>query len=308
MCTRFRQFAAFAVACGAFSIVAPPARAQVLGQQRTVNLPAFKSTGEFVGMSGNYMKCVLDGQPVYVQFDQQSKVKVTGTATVDFLAPKMYVQFKGTFDRHGKGAEPIKEFTIFTPDSNNPIGAVEAGGGSAFEEPAAKKKGPQPATTDYAISGQITSMHNGLMFVNCGKMKVKAEIAPDATVKLDSSDPSWASSGDKVSIDGGKIAPGRVLGRDVTIELARPLEAKKKTHAYHATDKTTTATDKSTDKTTDKSTDKSTDKATGKPADKSTDKGAADKGATDKGATDKGATDKSTDAKKPADGGDAFGK
>ncbi|HEX3997710.1 MAG TPA: hypothetical protein VHX65_04070 [Pirellulales bacterium] len=309
MRTRSRQLAACTISCTAFLLFAPAARAQLQPGlqpgQRVINLPTFKTTGEYVGMSGGYMKAILDGTQVIVQFDaQKSKVKVTGRATADFLAPGMYVQFKGTFDRFGKGTEPIKDFVIFSPDANNQPGAYEAGGGNAFDEPAPRKKGPHPKTTEYSCAGRITAAHKNIINVNCGNLKVKAEVAPDAKVKLDASDPSWASPGDKLTISGAKLGGDRVLGIDVAIELARPLEPKKK-HGTHLA--ATSTEEKSTEKTTDKN---------AKPADKTdkdkpkTDKAAGDKAGDAKSGDAKGADTKAGDAKnpnakKPADNADA---
>ena len=253
----YRKIAIFAAAIGAALLFVPSARAQYLyrPKQQVINLPTFKTTGEYVGMQGGYMKCILDGTPVIVQFvNQKSKVKVTGTATPDFMAQGMYVRFTGTFDRHGKGTDPIKEFTLFTPDADNQIGAVEAGGSSSslFSEPAPtatkEKKAPPAQTATYTISGNIVSVHKNQMIVSAGsRTKYRFEVAPDATVKVDVSYPSWASQGDKVTISGAKLGNGRVVGVDVAIELSKPLEPKKKTHGYHATEKSSTSTvDKAT--------------------------------------------------------------
>jgi hypothetical protein len=139
-------------------------------------------------------------------------------------------------------------------------------------------------------------------------MKVKADVAPDATVKLEASDLSWASSGDKLTITGGILGPGRAICTEATIQLAAPLTGKKKSHFYHAaeksadkvadkpaksTDKTDKAADKS-DKTTDKG-DKATDKSNDKTAkaDAAPGKAAPDTATSDKAAADKAAADKS---------------
>jgi hypothetical protein len=238
MLNQIRWIAAFG--CGMLLLLAQAAQAQYLqpAQPKIVTLKNFSTKGEYVGMSGGYMKCILDGTPVTVQFDPtKSKIKVTGTAMADYLGPGMYVQFKGTFNRFGKGTEPIKEVQIFTPDANNSVGAFSSAG-NAFDESssAGKKKGPAAATTMYQIAGKITAAHKILdkiaIIVDCGTgTKYKAEIAPDATVKLDSSDPaSWASQGDKVTISGAILGPGRALGLNVSIELANPLTGKKKSH------------------------------------------------------------------------------
>lgn len=298
MSAQLRRLVACMVGCGVISLLAPMASAQQAGQPKP--LPKdFDTKGEFEGMAGNYMKCILDRNPTYVRFDQKSVVKVTGTATPDFLDKGMFVQFKGTFDRHGKGTEPIKEFVIFTPDANNAVGAVESGSGNAFEESGAgKKKGPPPATVTYDVAGRITSAHNNLLFLDCGNKKLRAEVAPDATVKLAASDPSWASPGDLVKIKGSVDQPahGVALAKEVSIQLSQQLVPRKKGHLA-----------KVVEKPTDKTADKPADTKDKKGADpKATDKGATAKGAADKSGTAKGAADKAAaDAKKPDDKPDA---
>jgi hypothetical protein len=300
MLTRSRRIAAFAFGCGMILLLAPAAQAQLYPQRtnqpQIITLQRFPTkTGEYLGMSGGYMACMLDGAKVMVQFDKNSKLKVTGMATPDALATGMYVQFKGTFDRHGKTTEPIKDVVIYTPDARNQPGAFEAGNGGALEERAAgKKKGPVPATTMYQISGKITAVHRNTVSVDCGNLKVKAEIAPDAAVKLESSDPALASAGDKISISGIILpAPGRALCSDAVIELATPLTGKKKSHVAKVADKVADKTTKTTDKTTDKP-DKAVDKTTDKPAkgDAAADKAPPGKAAPDKTPPDKTAPEK----------------
>ncbi len=308
MLTRFRGIAAIVFGFGMISLLAPAAHAQ----QATPLPKDFDVKGEYVGMAGSYMKCILNGNPMFVRFDQKSKVKVTGTATADFLDKGMFVQFKGTFDRHGKGMEPIKEFVIFTPGPNNPTGAFADGGGgaNAFEEQqnATKKKGPPPATSMYEIAGRITAAHNNLLSIDCGNMKVRAEVASDAKVKLEAADPSWASPGDIVKVNGSVDQPPRgvALAKDVSINLANQLVPRKKGHTATVADKTPSkAGDKSTDKAdkTSKTTDKTAkgDDA----ADKDDKKVAEKKGAEKKGADPKASDAKAADTKKPDDKADA---
>jgi hypothetical protein len=314
MSTRLRRMIALAFGCAMISILATAALAQA--QQPTPLPKDFDTKGEFEGMAGNYMKCLLNGNLMFVRFDQKSKVKVTGTATADFLDKGLFVQFKGVFDRHGKGTEPIKEFVIFSPDANSSLGALESGG-NAFDEPTpGKKKGPPPPTAMYDVAGRITASHNNLLSIDCGNKKLRAEVAPDATVKLDASDPSWASPGDLVKIKGSVDQPphGVALAAEVSIQLSKPLAPRrKKVPGAKTADK---ASDKAADKTSkgpDKA-DKATDKtAKGDPADK-TDKKAADpkagdskapdKAAADKAPADKAAADKAAEAKKPDDKAD----
>lgn len=303
---RFRRMMTFALACGTTVWFAAAAVAQQA--QPPKPLPKdFDVKGEFEGMAGNYMKCILNGNPTYVRFDQKSTVKITGTATVDFLEKGLFVQCKGTFDRSGKSTEPIKEFVIFTPGPNSPIGAEESGAGNAFDEPTpSKKKGPAPATMAYDVAGRIMVVHNNLVTIDCGRKKLRAEVAADATVKLDATDPSWAAPGDIVKIKGSVDQPPHnvALAKDVSIQLSTQLVPRKK-HGLKVADKTP---GKTTDKAAEKNTDKTTDKTADKAADKNdkTPKGnAADpKGADPKAVDPKATVDKSAktaDAKKPDD-------
>jgi hypothetical protein len=259
MSAQFRRIVAFAFGCGMISLATAALAQQA--QQPTPLPKDFDVKGEFEGLSGNYMKCILNGNPMLVHFDDKSKIKVTGTATADFINKGLFVRFKGTFDRHGKGTEPIKEFVIFTPDADNSVGAVESGGSNAFDEPTpGKKKGPPPPTAMYEVAGRITAAHLNLITVDCGNMKIRAEVAPDATVKLDSSDLSWASSGDLAKVKGSVDQPphGTAIASEVSIELSTPLAPRKKGHLAKVADKTA---DKSSDKTADTKDKKAGDKA-----------------------------------------------
>ena len=262
MLNRYQPAVAFAFGCTLVSLFASAVQAQQLYPQRpnqpqVITYPVFHNKiGEYAGMQGSYMKCILDGTQVMVQFQKTSKVKVTGMATADALAPGMFVQFQGTFNRFGKGMDPIKDVVIYAPDATTQPGAYAAGGSVLDEPTSSKKKGPVPATSTYQISGKITSAHKNTIHVDCGNMKVKADIAPDATVKLDTSDLSWASPGDKINITGAILGPARALCVEATIELAAPIAGKKKSHPAHVAEKTA-------DKTVDKAADK-----VAKPADK----------------------------------------
>jgi hypothetical protein len=317
MSIQFRRIAVFAFGCAGAFLLAPAAQAQVpqTRQPQVITLQNFSGKGEYVGMAGPYMKCLLDGTLVTVQFDKSTKIKVTGAATADYLAAGMYVAFKGTFDRHEKGTEPIKEVQLFTPDANNQPGAYAIGSGAGFNDPnSSKKKTPPAATKDYQIAGRITAAHKNTINVDCGNLKVKAEIAPDATVKLDTSDVAWASPGDKMNISGAILGPGRALGLNISIELSNVLTGKKKNHVAKVVDKLadkSIKTDKANADKTDK-TDKADPAADKKAADpkasdakvgdaKVGDPKLADPKATDPKAGDAKAIDKAADTKKPDD-------
>ena len=303
MSARFRQFVVFAFGCGLISLVAPMASAQ---QAQPKPLPKdFDVKGEYDGIQGSYMICILNGNRTLVRFDQKSKIKVTGTATVDFLEKGLFVRFKGVFDRKGKSTEPIKEIVIFTPGPDTVLAAEEGGAGNAFDETGPKKKAPPSATVAYDVAGRITAAHNNLLSIDCGRKKLRAEVAPDAKVTLDATDPTlFASSGDIVKIKGTMDQPPHnvALALDVSIKLATQLAPRKK-HSVKVADKTGgKVADKTTDKTGDKTTDKTGkgDATSDKDDKKGADPKAGDGKAIDK-TTDKTATGKAADAKKPDD-------
>jgi hypothetical protein len=313
MSARYRRIAAFVFGCGMIAMFAPAARAQ---QATPLPKDFDKVKGEFESIAGNGMICVLNGNRMFVRFDKKSKVYVTGTATVDALEKGMFVKFSATLDRHGKGTEPIKALVIFTPDADHPVGVILTGSGptNAFEESnPTKKKGPPPLISMYDVAGRILVIHNNLLTVDCDGKKVRVEVAPDATVKLDATDPFWASSGDIITIKGSVDQPphGVVLAENVYIKLANPLVSRRKGHGTKVVDKVVDKTTKSTDKTAKG--DAATAKADPKVADpkagdsKTTDSKAADSKSTDSKTTDSKAADSKAGGSKPADKSTAKG-
>jgi hypothetical protein len=205
----------------------------------------FHASGEYEGASGGVVKAVLDGKPWYLKPDKGAKVHLTGSATADFLAPGMFVKFKAEVDRKGKANAPVTDFVIFTPDPLNQVGATAAG--NSFEEPG--KKPAANATTAYDFAGRIVGVKKGVLSVNCGNMTAQVEAAPEATVKIDVQDASFASSGDKIDVKGWYQREGYGMVSDVTVELANTLTGpKKRTHGVaKPVDKTATTPDAKTD-------------------------------------------------------------
>ena len=101
-------------------------------------------------------------------------------------------------------------------------------------------------------------------------------------MKLEAADPSWASPGDIVKVNGSVDQPPRgvALAKDVSINLANQLAPRKRGHAATAADK---APGRAGDKWTDKAdkTSKTTDKTakSDDAADKDDKKGRRKKGA-----------------------------
>ncbi len=202
--------------------------------------------GEFEVANGGIVKAVLDGKVWYLKFDKGAAVNVTGKATTDFLAPGMYVNFKADLDHRGKAAAPVTELEIFTPDNLHPVGATTAGG--AFAE--TPKKGAASATpTAYTVAGRVSSMHKGSMTVACGNMTVRADVSPDAAIKIDVSDPAWVAAGDKIEVTGYFMREGYGMVSKMAVDIANPLTGpRKKGAAKKPADKTADKSDKA-DKT-----------------------------------------------------------
>ncbi len=261
---------------------------------------------EAVGAAG--FAAVLDGQPWKVAFEpkKQLKIEVTGSATPEFLAPGMFVKFKGDFDKKGKATAEVKDLEIFTLNEKEPLGATKSGG--AFETAAPQKGPPSNLPTTYEIAGRITGMKKGTMIVSCPNLTVHADVAPDATIKVNVADLSLASAGDKIEVKGWYMKGKEGLGYadEVTVQLTNPLSGPKKkgTHLAKVTDKTAGKSTAAGDAASpdDKKTDKPKNLTDPKAGDAKTDATKTDATKTD--ATKAG--DKATDPK--ADNKDATTK
>jgi hypothetical protein len=184
-------------------------------------------------------------QRCMVVLTPQTKVELTGTASVDALRPGVGVRFTAAMDKQGVVKEKVSQLTIFTPSQENPLGfwsaesAPAAGGapagGAPAEAPAgdpfgfgkklddltgkpsgkpAGKSAGKPAgkaaateTGNYLIAGRVTAFHagTGKLQLTTGNAVIKAEVAPDAQVDLKLADYSLARKGDRVTVSGQTI-------------------------------------------------------------------------------------------------------
>ncbi|HEV3416255.1 MAG TPA: hypothetical protein VG056_05565 [Pirellulales bacterium] len=233
--------------------------------------------GQMEAVGNGVFKAVLDGDPWVIKLEKNAKVMVKGTATADFLMPGLFVKFKGDIDKKGKAAEQVKELEIFTPSENDPLGATPTG--NALDASTLKKT-PSVVPSPYDIAGRISAIKKGAIIVACPGMTVHAEVAPDAKVKVNVADLSFASPGDKMEAKGWFIKgkEGYAYASEVTVDMANPLTGPKKKVPLHAT----------------KSADKSTDSAAVTPDAKKPDKAA-------NGPDPKAADDKKPDDTKTAD-------
>ena len=179
----------------------------------------------------------------------QTKLVVTGTATADFLAARMYVRFTAEFDKHGNVKDKISQLTIFTPSQDTYLGVRPAEGGSETGAAAEQDKfgaaagggadggkrhvkagGAMPAGV-YSVAGQITGVQKGTLTVAVGGAALKIEVADDAKIDVRVADYRFARQGDKISVKGkmlpGKPGLGQAAGGHVKIEAAEPFSGAK---------------------------------------------------------------------------------
>ncbi len=271
---------------------------RVVQQQPQQQKQELHGKGEFDAVGNGGLIAELDGARWLLKFEQKPKVIVSGTATVEALAPGMFVKFKGEFDKKGKASAEINDLEIFTPNEKEPLGATPSGA-SPFDSPM-PKKGPATTPTAYDIAGRITSIKKNSITVACPGMTVHGDLAPEAAITVNVADLTFASPGDKIEVRGwyAKGQEGRGYATEVQVQLSNQLTGPKKRGAHPAA--------KTGDKTADKATDKSGDADAGdktkKPADSKTAAGkAADakKAAADKKANDAKADSDKPDAAKP---------
>lgn len=134
-----------------------------------------------------------------VEFPRTS-VSVRGQADVSFLAPGMYVRFRGAIADEKKGllAEELTELTVFTPRSENALGV----------EPA---RDEEEKAGELEFSGQIISLKKGKFQVQAGEAVVSGKLADEIKVKLNLGDISVVPFGSELHIRGQLFEPDRIV-------------------------------------------------------------------------------------------------
>ncbi len=77
----------------------------------------------------------------------------------------------------------------------------------------------------YFVVGQLVTARRGKLVVNGGdKMKIKAELADDAEIKVDFTSHAAARKGDKIEVKGYFIEQGEAFANSIEITLAPPAD------------------------------------------------------------------------------------
>ena len=190
-------------------------------------------------------------------------VDVSGTASADYLAPNLTVDFKTDLDEHGAMKDKVSELTVITPSADQPMGILDvassanagaaaggaaAGGGKgAKHNPAAAHGAAKSATAHGAapagpcrIVGKLTNNKGKLSVQVHGVPPIELALAEQVNIKVEFADYTVAANGDTIAVKAtsapGKMVAGRVMpntsgmvqATDVKITLAEPLKGSKK--------------------------------------------------------------------------------
>ena len=225
--------------CGMFLILAALAADSQGAQRWRPPKPtpvAIDGTVEGVGRGMIWAVNDMDQRPWAIAPEPTTKILVTGTATIDFLKPKMLAQFNAQVDEKGVVKDKVGELTIVTPGTaNQPAPAPTKGKNGG--KPAKTEK---PAASEESASkvGSVMGVHGHKVSVKAGGHMLQFELTEEAKINISVDFVAWAAKGDKIQAKGKSIPTSRGIcyAEEVTITLAEPLTGGKKKVAPAKTD------------------------------------------------------------------------
>ncbi len=156
---------------------------------------------EWTSMQGKAVMVLIDGDRLcYVLPDDADLKAIEGTALVDFLQASMFVKFNVQANGMGVTQGEITDLTICEPTDTEPpyFGAdVEIG-----------TKVDKNAFNKYYVRGIIATVKNTDISVKCPNVTVKAKVADNCKIKVQSTNIRYAAAGHKVRIVGEEITMG----------------------------------------------------------------------------------------------------
>jgi hypothetical protein len=196
--------------------------------------------------------------------ERTTKILVVGTATLDFLKPKMLVQFNAQVDEKGVVKDKLGDLTIVTAaTANQPAPPPTKSKGKTPGKPDKKSDPPAAADTSGGKVGSIMGVHGHKLSVKAGGKLMQIELTEEAKINISVDIAAWAAKGDKIQAKGKSASnnPGICYAEEVTITLAEPLTSGKKKIVAPKTDADSTAKAASTKKsdTADSSADSGDD-------------------------------------------------
>lgn len=156
----------------------------------------------------------------------RTEIKVSGTASPDYLHAGAFVRFTADIDDAGTLVGEIKTLEITTPFGKNPTGMFPMG--AEFNAKPVSKV----VAGAYEFRGKVVSYQDGEIQVVAGK-KVWGKVASDAKITVNVQDISLAKPDDKLNVVGyyyekfksSKAKPGQAVAQKVKITMLAPLTA-----------------------------------------------------------------------------------
>ncbi len=155
--------------------------------------------GSLTAAQGKLIKVKNGNDEWILRVDSKPEdIVVRGEAEKGWVRPGMFVHFEATLDKKGFAQEPVKEVSIFTPGQNIELGITEAGAaGFSTEEDSASAEEAETAT--YTVVGRLASVtRDGRWSITAGRDRANVEVADDAKISVEVSDPTLIRIGDKV--------------------------------------------------------------------------------------------------------------
>ncbi|MGO8691910.1 MAG: hypothetical protein ACLQLG_20000 [Thermoguttaceae bacterium] len=193
-------------------------------------------------------------QTVLVTMTAGTKLHYSGTATVEFLRPKLAVEFTAELDEKHNAKAPVTQLKIISLTGKRVAGLFPEGSESgakpaeasnfgfgpgsgekdADPSPAEKETKPAPRPGDaaqgpgtYVVRGTIKGVRAGTLTLKIGRETLKVDMADDAEIGVDTTDLSFARVGDSISVR-GQGARQMIAATSVTVEGAEPLTGPKR--------------------------------------------------------------------------------
>jgi len=205
---------------------------------RQTNAPqSIDLEGTLVGVSRGTLMLVDGNNHTWrVVVPTEASVRVTGETSVDALQTGTVVEFQAQIDQRGAIDGKIDAMSVVSLSGERQAGLfpVESADEKKTDKPA--RRGATPPG-EYRVVGPLVVGRNGKFSVRVAGRGLMAFAGADqAAVKIDSSDYSLASRGDKVSVKGVGMLRGQAgmaQAASVNIELCLPLGgADKKTTSH----------------------------------------------------------------------------
>jgi hypothetical protein len=189
-------------------------------QNRNMQTP-FQGTATITGVGSLGLEVIdANGNKWRVVPEKKTcKIEVTGNADPSFLKPDMLVRYNAAFDKKGNATAAVNELEIISP-----LMAM-----SATSMKNEMKVGE--AIPNGEMTGHIKSIKNNHFSVQNTNGTFSADLAPNAVVKVDVSEPQWVQAGDKVDVKGYYSQQGVAIAQEMHITLSNTLgePVKKKT-------------------------------------------------------------------------------